>query len=121
MPRKYLKHFVALMLACTVVSSLVVYFTNNVRAAVVTWDGGGSDGTCGGAAGDGNKWSCGLNWSGDVAPGASDIATFNGTSTKNATIDSNISVAGIDINTGYTGIITQASGVTITVGTSDFD
>ncbi|MDQ5952436.1 MAG: hypothetical protein QG626_564, partial [Patescibacteria group bacterium] len=121
MPRKYLKHFAALMLACLVVSSFIVYFTNNARAAVVTWDGGGSDGTCGGVAGDGNKWSCGLNWSGDVAPGASDIATFNGTSTKNATIDSGINVLGIDINTGYTGIITQASGVTITVGTSDFD
>jgi len=81
------------------------------RAAVIVWDGGGAT----------NAWSEGANWTGDVAPGAADIATFDGTSTKNATIDAGFagSVAGIDINTGYTGIITQAR--TITVGTSNYD
>ena len=89
-------------------------------AAVITWDGGGNDILCLGV-GTANNWSCGSNWSGDVAPGASDIATFDTTSTKNATIDASISVAGIDINSGYTGIITQGAGFTVTVGTSDFD
>lgn len=79
-----------------------------VRAAVVTWDGGGAD----------NNWSTAANWSGDVAPGTADLATFDSTSTKNATIDTNINVDGIDINSGYTGTITQSSGKTITVGTT---
>ncbi len=85
-----------------------------------TWDGGGTDGTCGGA-GTANNWSCAANWSGDTAPTASDIATFDGTSTKNATINANISVAGIDINTGYTGTITQSGSYTVTVGTSHYN
>ncbi|MEX1997651.1 MAG: fibronectin type III domain-containing protein [Candidatus Andersenbacteria bacterium] len=89
--------------------------------AVITWDGGGTDGTCGGGAGDGNKWSCGANWSGDVAPGSTDVATFDGTSTKDATIDAAISVSGIDINTGYTGTITQAASTTVTIGAGNYD
>nr|MBP9752010.1 hypothetical protein [Candidatus Moranbacteria bacterium] len=79
-----------------------------------TWDGGGVDGTCGGA-GTANNWSCAANWSGDTAPTSNDIALFDGTSTKNATINANISVAGIDINTGYTGTITQSGSYTVTV------
>jgi hypothetical protein len=90
-------------------------------AVTRTWDGGGSDGTCGGGAGDGNKWSCDANWSSDTEPGSADLATFDATSTKAATIDANISVLGIDINTGYSGTITQGTGFTVTVGTSDFD
>jgi hypothetical protein len=85
-----------------------------------TWDGGGVDGTCGGA-GTANNWSCAANWSGDTAPTGSDIALFDGTSTKNATINANISVAGIDINTGYTGTITQSGSYTVTVGSSHYD
>ncbi|MDP2837829.1 MAG: hypothetical protein Q8O53_00935, partial [Candidatus Moranbacteria bacterium] len=83
-----------------------------------TWDGGGTDGTCGGGAGDGNKWSCAANWSADTAPTASDVATFDATSTKDATIAANVSVAGINIALGYTGTITQTSTFTITVGSS---
>ncbi|MEX1997858.1 MAG: beta-propeller fold lactonase family protein [Candidatus Andersenbacteria bacterium] len=109
-------------------SRLYVNDTNNDRIIVhdaadptITWDGGGTDGTCGGGAGDGNKWSCAANWSGDVVPTSAHIATFDGTSTKNATIDANIDVYGIDINTGYTGTITQATGVTVTVGSGGYD
>ena len=40
---------------------------------------------------------------------------------KNATFDTTDSVAGIDINSGYTGTITQTNGTTITVGTSNYD
>lgn len=91
------------------------------QAATITWDGGGSDALCGGAVGSGNNWSCGLNWSTNTVPGVNDVATFNGTSTKNANLDTNTSVQGIDINSGYSGTITQNSGVTVTVGTGDFD
>jgi hypothetical protein len=84
-----------------------------------TWDGGGVDGTCGGA-GTANNWTCAANWSADTAPTASDIATFDATSTKDATINANISVAGINIASGYTGTITQSSTYTVTVGSSHY-
>ncbi|MBP7768484.1 hypothetical protein KA082_01470 [Candidatus Woesebacteria bacterium] len=89
-----------------------------VSAATLTWDGGGNDATCGGAAGDGNKWSCAANWSTDTLPQAADTAVFNGTATKNATINSSINITAITIDTGYTGTITQAAGATITLSST---
>jgi hypothetical protein len=74
--------------------------------ATYTWDGGGAD----------NNWSTAGNWTSDTAPGASDTAVFDGTSTKAATIDVNVSVDGLQINSGYTNTITQSSGKTVTVG-----
>src|SRR5438270_615654 len=86
--------------------SAAIYFSRVVSAANVTWDGGGGT----------NNWSEPANWSGDVVPGSADTAFFDGTSTKDATIDVNINVRGIRINSGYTGTITQSSSSTITVG-----
>ncbi|MDO8730736.1 MAG: LamG-like jellyroll fold domain-containing protein [Candidatus Omnitrophota bacterium] len=80
-------------------------------AATRTWDGGGGSDT---------NWNTAANWSSNSIPGSSDIAAFDSTSTNNCTINVSISVAGIVIQSGYTGTITQASGNTITVGTSDF-
>jgi hypothetical protein len=77
-------------------------------AATITWDGGGSD----------NNWNTALNWAGGVVPTSGDTVVFDGTSTKNCTINVNISIVGITINSGYTGTITQSSGVTITIGSS---
>jgi len=78
---------------------------HTVHAATITWGGGGSD----------NNWSTCANWVGNSCPGVSDIATFDGTSTKNATIDASFagSVSGVAINSGYTGIVTQARSLTI--------
>lgn len=86
-------------------------------AVTRTWDGGGVDGTCGGA-GTANNWTCAANWSGDTVPTGSDIASFDATSTKNATINAGISVAGISIAVGYTGTITQSAAYSVTVGSS---
>lgn len=94
-------------------------YWQNVQGVNRTWDGGGVDGTCGGA-GTANNWSCPANWSSDTAPTASDVAIFDGTSTKDATINANISVAGISINAGYTGTITQSGSFTVTVGSSHY-
>ena len=91
----------------------LVCFLPQAQAATVTWDGGGADGTCGGNAGDGNKWSCGLNWSTDSVPGIADTALFNGTSTKNVTIDSAQTIAALTMTTGYTGTMTQAASITV--------
>jgi hypothetical protein len=96
---------------------------NLTHAAAITWDGGGSDGTCGGQAGDGNKWSCALNWSGDTLPTSADAVTFNGTSTKDATVDASFTgvITSLSINSGYTGTITLARSLnTTSTGVTSF-
>jgi len=77
-----------------------------VNAVTRTWDGGGTT----------NDWSDCVNWSGDTCPTGADAVVFNSTSTKNATIDASFTgtVLSMNINSGYTGIITQARSLTIT-------
>ena len=57
-------------------------------AATITWSGGGAD----------NNWNTALNWSGGSVPGSGDNVIFDGTSTKNCTINVNISVVSVTIN-----------------------
>ena len=85
----------------------VLFFLPTLTYAA-TWDGGGAD----------NNWSTCANWSLDTCPGSSDTVVFDGTSTKNSTIDSGFAgtVNALSINSGYTGIITQAR--TLTVNTT---
>lgn len=90
----------------------LILFSPKTYAVVRTWDGGG--------AGDINWLQC-TNWSGDVCPGGGDVATFDGTNTGNVTVNGTFTVGGIDINSGYTGTITMASGITLTVAGSNFD
>jgi len=45
--------------------------------------------------------------------GVSDVATFNGTGNTACTIDANINVTGIEIQSGYTNTLTQADGVDV--------
>ena len=76
-----------------------------------TWTGLGGD----------SNWSNNLNWNGNIVPGASNTAHFIGpacTTHCNATVNSNVSVAGVDIQSTYTGTITQASAATVTIGSS---
>ncbi len=121
----------ALIIAMVAVFSIL---PDHLFAAVRTWDGGGTDGTCGGGAGDGNKWSCAANWSADTIPTSSDSVVFDGTSTKDATIDASFqgTIIGMTISSGYTGIITQSRNLvingtysqadgTFTGGTSNID
>jgi hypothetical protein len=74
------------------------------------WTGGGAN----------TNWNTALNWSGGVAPGASNVAVFESTCASNCSpnITANMSVAGVRMATGYAGTITQNAGFTITVGTS---
>ena len=74
----------------------------------ITWTGGGVT----------NNWSEGANWTGGVIPGMGDIAIFDGTSTKNATVDTSVSIQGLHINAGYTGTIAEASGTTLSISNS---
>jgi hypothetical protein len=79
-------------------------------AATYTWDGGGST----------NDWSECANWTSNTCPGSADIAQFDATSVKNATVDASFggTVLGVAVNAGYTGVITQARNLTI--GASNF-
>ncbi len=104
-------------LLASMVFSLFFFVVHPAQGATRTWDGGGTDGTCGGGAGDGNKWSCAANWSSDLAPGAGDTAVFSSTSTKDATINSAFTIQSITISTGYTGTITQSADLTLTAAT----
>jgi fibronectin-binding autotransporter adhesin len=100
----------AIGMLLTFINFTLYYSVQTVQAAAVTWDGGGTDGTCGGNAGDGNKWSCAANWSGDVLPTSADAVTFNSTSTKDATVDASFAgvITSLNIASGYTGTITLA-------------
>jgi len=89
---------------------LLILAAQPAHAASITWDGGGAD----------NNWSTAQNWSGDTLPGTADLAIFDGTSTTNATIDAAVDVGGIQIASGYTGTITQATGITLTVGAQHY-
>jgi hypothetical protein len=96
---------------------LVLGMPGEVHGVTRTWDGGGTDGTCGGGAGDGNKWSCAANWSSDTVPGSSDLALFDGTSDKDAVIDAGFggTVDGIQITSNYDGTITQSRSLVVEV------
>ncbi|MEP7265254.1 MAG: T9SS type A sorting domain-containing protein [Bacteroidota bacterium] len=67
-----------------------------------------------------NNWSDPLNWNTGAVPGTNDIATFS-TSSANCSINANVSVSGISIASGYSGIVTQPAGKTITLASSGFN
>ncbi|HEX4922906.1 MAG TPA: Ig-like domain-containing protein, partial [Bdellovibrionales bacterium] len=64
------------------------------------------------------NWSNNANWHGGTAPTNADVAIFDATCSSNCspTINASINVAGVRMNSGYNGTITQAAGQTITVG-----
>ncbi len=77
---------------------------NQSHAAALTWDGGGVD----------NNWSTCANWTTDACPASGDTLTFNGTSTKNSTVDASFTgtITSLTIASGYTGTITLARSLT---------
>ena len=50
-----MRKFTNLLIICLAIIGIFL-FPYKIYAATVTWDGEGTDGTCGGGAGDGNKW-----------------------------------------------------------------
>jgi hypothetical protein len=77
---------------------LFLLFPLSALAATRTWDAGGAD----------NKWSTAANWSSDAVPTASDIALFDGTGKRDATIDASFggTVAELRLASSNTGTIT---------------
>lgn len=65
-----------------VVAVTVLYFGRPVAAGNIVWDGGGTT----------ENWSDDANCVGNVRPGPADLAVFDGTSSKSATIDISFNV-----------------------------
>lgn len=63
----------------------------------IFWDGGGPD----------FNTSTAANWSGDVVPATTDVPVFSLASSKNATVDTSLTVAGWLIDASYHGTIAQ--------------
>lgn len=84
-------------------------YTNTIPGEIV-WTNGNGD----------NLWSTAGNWQGGVVPGTSDTVVFNSSAVGNVTIDTDISVKGINIASGYTGTITQSASYTVTLGTEGY-
>jgi hypothetical protein len=101
--KKTLGGFVILATIILFAAQLGVF--NKAQAVTRTWDNGAGDGL----------WSSCANWSGDLCPGASDVATFASSSNTPSTIDALFggSVGGVNITAGYTATITQARSLAI--------
>ena len=99
-----------LILAVVTVLGLALVLARPVLGVTRTWTGLGPT----------NNWTDALNWSGNAVPGAADVASFDATSPKNATINAAININGLTIGAGYTGMISQAAGVAMTVGATGF-
>lgn len=84
------------------------FFGGQTSAATILWDGGG----------DGTTFSQGLNWAGDVTPGASDLAMITGAG--NIVIDASTTLSNLGFNGGYSGTTTMASGVVVTTSAEFF-
>jgi|GEM_PF-2470854 len=62
--------------------------------------------------------ACGTG--GASVPGPSDVVIFQSSCNNGPTTDANLSVAGITMNAGFTGTVTQGGSFTITVGSSNY-
>ncbi len=97
-------------------TAATIHSTDNTQTMTIT-DNDAALFTWLGTTGDG-LWSTASNWAGGAVPSASDTAIFTSVCASNCavSIDSSISVKGFDIQSSYTGTITQASTHTVTVG-----
>ena len=72
-----------------------------------------------GTAADG-LWNSPSNWQGGIVPTTTDVVVFNDTFCgANCSVTTNVAVSikGMDMQSGYTGTVTQGTGNTITLGT----
>jgi hypothetical protein len=93
----------------TVVDNIGVGTIVNEDTSAFVWTGAGGD----------SNWNTAANWSGGVAPNNTQTAIFNNMCTQcNATINANIDVGGIRMDSNYSGTVTQNSTRTIIIGTA---
>ncbi|MBT3292905.1 hypothetical protein HN512_00970 [Candidatus Peregrinibacteria bacterium] len=107
-PKKLELYIFTMLLAC------VFFVPSSVKAATYYWVG-----SAGGSTNSASNWatsdpsSC--TGGGAGVPGSSDTAIFDADCDNSASIDSALSVQSLTINTGYSGTITQETGITIAV------
>ncbi|MBI2357059.1 hypothetical protein HYV12_03365 [Candidatus Dojkabacteria bacterium] len=114
-----LQLFVMLIATLFFVLIPIRFYETNVYASTRTWDGGGTT----------NNWSDCVNWSSDICPVSIDTVILDATSSKDSVIDidfSASSVSWLQINSGYTGVVTlnktfsfTSNGLTQNSGTFD--
>src|SRR3989344_4153178 len=101
-----------------VVSLLFFVSPHSVHAATKYWVGGNGDnvGTNANDWSTTNPASCN-DGGGDAGsvPGSADVAIFDADCDSNATIAADWSVSALQIDSGYTGTLTQSSSFTLTV------
>src|SRR5690606_20733235 len=85
-----------------------LFGASDALAVTRTWDGGGVT----------ENWSEAANWSSDTVATFLDAAVFDGTSSKDATIDQNISMLSLSMTASYGGTVTQASGASVSITSS---
>lgn len=97
----------AASLIATAISYKQAQQSETISTNPFVWLGGGGD----------TSWSTAGNWSGGVAPGATNVAVFNASCATNCspTITAAITVGGVRMSTGYAGTITQSAGATVTI------
>jgi hypothetical protein len=102
--RKFLLAFTGLFVIFAASLMFLIWPAETAGVAYV-WDGGGST----------SNWSENANWSPDGQPGSADTVTFNGTSTKNSSVDAAWAgtVSSITIASGYTGTLSLARSLTV--------
>lgn len=83
-----------------IILALMLGFSFGYAQSTVTWNGGGTT----------NDFSDGANWVGGVAPISGDDVIFDGTSSKNCTIDQDMDLNDFTIQSGYNGTIDGTSG-----------
>ncbi|MCD9185934.1 MAG: hypothetical protein LUM44_05845 [Pyrinomonadaceae bacterium] len=83
-------------------------FAFTANAVTRTWDGGGVT----------NNWSEAANWSGDSVPTSADDVIFNSTSVKNAAINQTFTISTLQIQSGYSGTVSQGAGVNLTINSA---
>lgn len=91
--------------------NMFIHLLGMDRNAPYTWVGLGGDAL----------WTNPQNWSDNAAPGLADTAKFIAaacTSNCSPTINTSISIGGIEISAGYPGTITQAAGQSIIIGSN---
>lgn len=104
-------YFLGSSATSTTVSASAVSFTTAQQTETLTtnpfiWTGSA-----------GSSWATAGNWSGGAVPGAGDVAVFNSTCAAcPVSITANMSVGGVRIISGYSGAITQGTGLTVTIG-----
>ncbi len=96
------------MLLAAALACLASLSPQPAAAATRTWTGLGLT----------TNWNEAANWSGLAVPGAADVASFDATSSKNATLNIAVNVGGISVDAAYGGTITQAAGIAVTIGAS---